>query len=135
MDKFMKNLGRILFNLLLTVIVIFLVYIGFRLSKRGYVVVNCSSAKNYLIDKYEFDDDYLTSKKYTKYAYEDITDCSSLWFKECTSEKDLAFSYVFESKDGITITVKEDVNGKYFDDYKNNDENIKKDEDSKEENK
>lgn len=83
-----------------------------------YVDSNSTKAKEYLLEKYEINDKDWIAYKYTEYVYEDIADCNSLWIKKCTDDKMLAFKYTFINKNKDKITVLEDINGKYSDDYK-----------------
>ena len=55
---------------------------------------------------------------YITISYEDITDCSSLWFKKCTSNENLLYEYTFKTKDGDKIIVTEDINGTFNDNHK-----------------
>ena len=79
----MKQLKKLLFGLL---ILASIALIGM-LILIAYVDIHSSEAKDYLMEKYEFKKKDLFAIKYVEYAYEDITDCSSLWFKKCTSYK------------------------------------------------
>lgn len=90
----------------------------------SYIVINCSEAKDYLIRTYDFSEEELKSKKYTQYVYEDIANCSTLWFKECTDNENLKFEYTFETTDGVTIVVSEDGEGQLTDNYKKNTDEV-----------
>lgn len=114
MKHLMKYLKKLLFWILILAavgVIGVLVYIT-------YLDINAGDAKEYLIEKYSLKKSQFYATKYTEYVYDDITDCNSLWFKECTSNKDLKYEYVFKTKDGEKITVTEDVNGNYNDDYR-----------------
>ena len=54
---------------------------------------------------------------YVQYTYSDVSDCDNTWFKECTDDPSLAYKYVFTKKNKTTITVIEDTNGDFQDDY------------------
>jgi hypothetical protein len=109
----MKNIKRVLFWLIILVVV---GIIGI-LCYVAYIDINCSEAKNYLIDTYDFKKEELQAKKYTEYVYEDIADCNTLWVKKCTDNKNLSYTYEFETKDGKKIIVSEDKDGNFIDDY------------------
>jgi hypothetical protein len=109
----MKNIKRVLFWLIILVVV---GIIGI-LCYVAYIDINCSEAKNYLIDTYDFKKEELHAKKYTEYVYEDIADCNTLWVKKCTDNKNLSYTYEFETKDGKKIIVSEDKDGNFIDDY------------------
>lgn len=110
----MKQLKKLLFGLL---ILASIALIGM-LILIAYVDIHSSEAKDYLMEKYEFKKKDLFAIKYVEYAYEDITDCSSLWFKKCTSNENLLYEYTFKTKDGDKIIVTEDVNGTFNDNHK-----------------
>lgn len=117
-----------LFKKILFAIVFFILLCGvIFLSYIAYIDINCSAAKQYLIDKYGFNKKSIHSKKYTEYVYEDITDCSTLWFKKCTDNKDLVFSYTFILSDKTEIIVMQDTKGNYSDNYKKEDNNTETD--------
>lgn len=110
----MKQIKKLLFGLLILAalaLIVILVLIT-------YVDIHASEAKDYLMEKYEFKNNELFAVKYVEYAYEDITDCSSLWFKKCTNNENLLYEYSFRTKDGVKITVTEDVDGTFNDNYK-----------------
>lgn len=109
----MKNLKKVLFGLLMLVAVILIVV----LCCVAYVDIQCTDAKEYLMDTYDFEKSELQAIKYTEYAYEDITDCSSLWLKKCTKDENLLYTYTFKTKKGQEIIVSEDKDGNLTDDY------------------
>lgn len=111
MEKFLRKM-------MFFVIISLLLSIGGFLSYMAYIDINCSAAKQYLVDKYNLNKKSLHSKNYTEYVYEDITDCSTLWLKKCSDDKDLVYSYTFELDNDVEIIVKQDVKGNYSDDYK-----------------
>lgn len=116
----MKQLKKLLFGLLIIAALLLTVV----LVAITYVDIHASEAKDYLIEKYDFKKNQLFAVKYVEYAYEDITDCSSLWFKECTDNKDLLYEYSFKTKNGDKIVVTEDVNGVFSDNYKDDDSEV-----------
>lgn len=116
-------------KLLIAVIVLALIIVMAVIGYAAYVDIHASEAKEYLIEKYEFENDELLAKKYTEYVYEDIADCNSLWFKKCTSEKELLYEYIFEINDGKEIIVSEYEDGTLVDNYKTDDS--EKNEDAK----
>lgn len=109
----MKNLKKVLFGLLMLVVVALIIVLGCV----AYVDIQCSEAKEYLVDTYDFNKSDLYATKYTEYVYEDITDCSSLWLKKCTDNENLLYKYTFKTKDGEEIVVSEDKDGNLTDDY------------------
>lgn len=109
----MKNIKKILFALLMLASVILIVVLGCI----SYVDIQSLEAKEYLIDNYDFKKNELRATKFTEYVYEDITDCSSLWLKKCTSDENLMYKYTFKTKDGKKIIVSEDKDGNLTDNY------------------
>ena len=109
----MKNLKKVLCGLLVLVCIALMIVLGCV----AYVDIQCSEAKDYLIENYDFKKNELHAKKYTELVYEDIADCGSLWFKKCTKEENLLYQYTFETKDGKKIVVSEDKDGNLTDDY------------------
>ena len=109
----MKNIKRVLYWLLIAVVCLLVVV----LCCVAFVEIQCSEAKEYLVDTYDFKKSELKSKKFTEYVYEDIADCNSLWLKECTDKENLLYTYTFETKDGKKIVVSEDKDGNLTDDY------------------
>lgn len=112
----MKNLKKVLFGLLMLVVVALIIVLGCV----AYVDIQCSEAKDYLVETYDFNKSDLHATKYTEYVYEDIADCSSLWLKECTNDETLLYKYTFKTNDGEEIVVSEDKDGKLTDDYGSN---------------
>ncbi len=88
----------------------------------AYLDTHSAAAKRYLIEKYDIDDfDYMCTSM-VEYTYSDISDCDNTWLKECTDDENLAYKYVFtKKKTKTTITVVEDKNGDFEDDYENKD--------------
>lgn len=82
-----------------------------------FVDTNSTKAKEYLLEKYDINEKDWQAIKYTKYIYEDIADCNSLWFKKCTTNKDLQFTYTFRNKAKEEIIVSEYLDGTYTDEY------------------
>ena len=77
-----------------------------------------NEAKKYLVEKYGFSEKELFVEKFTEYEDEDVANCDSLWFKKCTSDKNLAAKYYFKvKKTDKKIVVTEDSNAKFTDDY------------------
>jgi len=112
------RVGTFVWKLILLTIIIVLVLLLIHFGKLAYIETNSSAAKAYIDEKYEFDEDEYQATEYIAYVYSDLADCSNLWFKECTDDENLAFKYVFESKDkNKTIIVLEDKSGSYTDDY------------------
>ena len=56
----------------------------------GYSEIQATKAKEHLIMEYDFTDWNVFAIKVTEYVYEKETDCSTLWFKKCTDNKELA---------------------------------------------
>ncbi len=109
----MKSIKKVLFGLLMLVVVALLGV----LCCVAYVDIQCSDAKKYLVDTYDLNKNEIHARKYTEYVYEDITDCSSLWLKKCTKDEDLLYEYVFNTKEGKVVIVKEDKDGNMIDNY------------------
>ncbi|MGN1371261.1 MAG: hypothetical protein ACI4XM_03190 [Candidatus Coprovivens sp.] len=109
----MKNLKKVLFGLLILVAIALIIVLGCM----AYVDIQSSEAKDYLVETYDFNKSDLHITKYTEYVYEDITDCSSLWFKKCTDDENLLYKYTFKTTDGEIIEVIEDKDGNLTDDY------------------
>ncbi len=108
-----KIFKRIIFWLFILALVIL---IG-NLAIRGYIEANGSRAVAYLVEKYELHENDLNVLKYQEYVYEDITNCDSLWLKECSPDKDLHYEYILRTDDGHKIIVKERIDGSFEDDY------------------
>ena len=113
-----KNVKKIVF----LIIVLALLGVVGLLTCVAYVDINSSEAKEYLMEKYEFKNSELMATKFVEYVYEDITDCSSLWLKKCTNDKNLAYKYTFKTNDGKKIIVSEDKDGNFKDNYKPKDD-------------
>lgn len=111
MTKFLK---KFLFWIFISMIVVIIGYLGII----TYNDANCTRGKMYLVKKYEVEEKNIKSIKYQEYAYDDITDCDSLWFKKCTSDDNLKYEYTLEI-DGVIIRVKEFKDGSFSDDYEN----------------
>ena len=109
----MKNLKKVLFGLLILAAIALIIVLGCM----TYVDIQSSEAKDYLVETYDFNKSDLHITKYTEYVYEDITDCSSLWFKKCTDDENLLYKYTFKTTDGEIIEVIEDKDGNLTDDY------------------
>lgn len=108
---------RLIKNLVLTVILIILL-IGLGIAGYlAYLDTHSTNAKNYLESKYGISNKEYIVYKYVNYVYEDLADCSSLWFKECSSDETLVAKYVFINKDKKTITVTEYKDDVFIDDY------------------
>lgn len=109
----MKSLKKVLFGLLILAAIALIIVLGCM----TYVDIQSSEAKDYLVETYDFNKSDLHITKYTEYVYEDITDCSSLWFKKCTDDENLLYKYTFKTTDGEIIEVIEDKDGNLTDDY------------------
>ncbi len=105
---------RFILGVVIVILVCLLGYVGYI----SYIEINCSVAKDYLVETYEIDEKKLKSKKYTEFVYEDITNCSTLWFKKCTDNKNLKYEYIFELEEETKIIVTEDIDGNMTDNYK-----------------
>jgi len=105
--------GKIVLLFLTLILLGALAYAGYY----AYLDTQSFGAKEYLIDKYDIEDFNYVCTSYIKYEYSDISECDKSWFSECTNDPDLAFKYVFTDKDKTTITVVEDKNGNYTDDF------------------
>jgi len=76
-----------------------------------------TDAKEYLQEKYGLESNEIIVKKFTEYVYEDITNCSTLWFKECSSDKNALYKFEMQLKDKTTFEVTQDVNKNFTDTY------------------
>lgn len=104
MRSFFKSLKQIIIGLigfLLVLVVLVACYFM-------YLDSNTSNAKAYLVKRYGINEKELKPKKYVRYVYEDIADCDNLWFKKCTSDKSLAYQYIFKYKDTEIIVSEDD---------------------------
>jgi hypothetical protein len=87
------------------------------LGIKTYIQASSSRAIEYMIEKYEITKKDIKVLKYQEYAYSDITNCESLWFKKCTDEQGLIYSFKLEIKGKTKVTVKEYKNKVFEDDY------------------
>ena len=111
-----KSLKKILFWVIILLFLLLAFYLGYIV----YIDTHAAEAKEYLIDKYNFNEKELDAKGYQEYIYEDIADCESLWVKKCTSDKNLLYKYKFVLNDEVEIVVSEDKNNNYTDNYEKN---------------
>ncbi len=124
----MKHLRKLLFTVVILALLCLMGVIGYY----AYIDIHCSRAKDYVLEKYDLNKNDLKSFKYVEYAYDDITDCNSLWFKECTSDDSLLYSYTFKYNDE-EITVFENKDGEFFDYYKKDYDTEKKEDNNQNE--
>lgn len=117
MKEFFERIWEIIKRLLLLPIILALICVLIYFGYYAYLDSNAHSAKKYLIDKYGFTEKELRTTEYVQYVFEDISDCNNLWLKECTDVEELAYRYVFETKDGTVVIVLQDKNDDYTDDY------------------
>lgn len=117
MKEFFERIWEIIKRLLLIPIILILIGVLIYFGYYAYIDSNAHAAKKYIEDKYGFTDRELRTTEFVEYVFEDISNCNNLWLKECTDVEELAFRYVFETKDGTAIIVLEDKNGDYSDDY------------------
>lgn len=110
MKNFIKKL------LLFIIIICLLGALGF-FGYLSFVDIQASVAKEYLIERYGFDKRELTAIKSTEYVYEDITNCETLWLKKCSDDKTLHYKHIFKLKDGTEISVTEDIERNFIDNY------------------
>lgn len=113
MKKFLKGL-------IFTIVILILLSLLGVVIYLTYVQSNSEVAKDYLVEKYEINKKELWAISFTEYVYEDITDCSSLWFKKCINQPDLVYKYTFKFKNNKDINVYEDKDGNLTDDYEEN---------------
>lgn len=109
----MKYLKKLLFGLFILLLVSLMVLLGIK----TYVQASSTRAIEYMIEKYEISKKDIKVLKYQEYAYSDITNCESLWFKKCTDEQDLLYSFKLEIKGKTKVDVKEYKNKVFEDDY------------------
>lgn len=79
----------------------------------GYSEIQATKAKEHLIMEYDFTDWNVFAIKVTEYVYEKETDCSTLWFKKCTDDKELAKKFTFLTTKGKTFEVTEFKDGTF----------------------
>ena len=121
MKKFVEWTGTLVGKLVLLVIALVLIGVLIYVGYYAYLETHGSGAKEYLIEKYDIDDFDYVCTSYVKYVYSDLTDCEKTWFKECSEDPNLAYKYVFTDKNKNTITVVEDKDGNYTDDFEKED--------------
>lgn len=109
----MKYLKKLLFVLFIIMMVGLMVLLGIN----TYIQASSSRAIDYMIDKYELNKKDIKVIKYQEYAYSDITNCDTLWFKKCTDEEDLLYSFNLEIKGKTKVIVKEYDNKVFEDNY------------------
>ncbi len=108
-----KYLKKFLFCIFIIAMVLLMLFLGMH----AFIDGNGSRAVNYLVEKYELEVNNLNVTEFQEYVYEDIVNCDSLWLRKCTSDENLAYIIVVETKDGDKITVKEYKDGNVEDDY------------------
>lgn len=109
----MKYFKKMLFVLFIVVMVVLMGLLGIN----TYIQASSSRAVDYMIGKYELSKKDIKVIKYQEYAYSDITNCDTLWFKKCTDEQDLLYSFKLEIKGKTKVTVKEYDNKVFEDNY------------------
>jgi hypothetical protein len=109
----MKYIKKLLFGLFILLMVGLMGFLGIK----TYIQASSSRAIEYMIEKYEITKKDIKVLKYQEYAYSDITNCESLWFKKCTDEQGLIYSFKLEIKGKTKVTVKEYKNKVFEDDY------------------
>lgn len=114
MKKFIKNLFRFL---ILIILLACFVAIGIV----AYSEIQGTDAKEHLIKTYDFGDWNIFAIYSKEYVYEKEVDCSTLWFKKCTDDKNLYKEFIFITTKGEKIKVTEYKNGDIVDDYKKKD--------------
>ena len=97
-----KYLKKFLFWIFIVAMVILMFFLGMH----AFIDGNGSRAVNYLVEKYELDINTLNVTEFQEYVYEDIVNCDSLWLRKCTSDENLAYIIVVETKDGEKYTRK-----------------------------
>ena len=114
----MKNILKKLFRFIILVILIGLLGAFGWIS---YSEIQATKAKEYLMNKYDFNDWNIVAIYHTEYVYEKDTDCSKLLLKKCTDNKELYKKFTFFTLDGLKVHVTEYKNNKFEDDYKKKD--------------
>ena len=114
MKKTLKNVLRFI---VLTFLIIAFCLIGYI----TYSEIQATRAKEYLIDKYYFNDWNIVAIYSTEYVYEKDTDCSKLILKKCTKDENLYKRFTFITTDGVKIKVTEYKNNIFEDDYEKKD--------------
>lgn len=114
----MKKLLNIVKILIGCIILIILIGLLSAFGIISYSEIQATNAKEYLIKKYDFTDWNVFAVKATEYVYEDKTDCSTLWIKKCTDNKDLYKEFTFITTNGEVFEVTEYNSGIFVDTYK-----------------
>ena len=112
-----KTLKRVLRVIILLVLIAAFFVIGYI----TYSEIQATKAKEYLMDKYDFNDWNIVAIYHTEYVYEKDTDCSKLLLKKCTDNKELYKKFTFFTLDGLKVHVTEYKNNIFEDDYKKKD--------------
>ena len=111
MKKILKNILRFI---VLVILLVAFVSIG-RIS---YSEIQATKAKEYVIKELDFTDWNVFAIHSIEYVYEEDVDCSTLWLKKCTDNKDLYKRFTFMTTEGETFKVTEYKNGEFENTYK-----------------
>lgn len=111
----MKNILKKLFKFIILVILIGL-FVAF--GWISYCEIQATKAKEYVIKEYDFTDWNVFAVLSSEYVYKEDVDCSTLWFKKCTEDKDLYKKFTFVTTEGKIFKVTEYKNGEFSDTYK-----------------
>ncbi len=117
MKKFIEWTGTLVGKLVLLAIAVVLIICLIVAGYYAYLDTHGFAAKNYLIEKYDIDENEYYCTGYVQYIYSETADCDNTWFKECSDDPELAYKYTFTNKNKSTITVIEDQNGDFTDDF------------------
>lgn len=117
---------KVLITLVKLIILVVLLGIFGIVGIVGYSEIQATKAKEHLIMEYDFTDWNVFAIKVTEYVYEKETDCSTLWFKKCTDNKDLAKEFTFLTTEGETFDVTEYTDGTFDVGLPQEDDNEKK---------
>ena len=116
---------KVLITLIKIILLVFLLGLFVVVGIVGYSEIQATKAKEHLIMEYDYTDWNVFAIKVTEYVYEKETDCSTLWFKKCTDDKELAKEFVFLNTDGETFEVTEYKDGTFVVEVDKNDKEKK----------
>ena len=112
-----KTLKKALKIVILLILIAAFVIIGYI----TYSEIQATKAKEYLIDKYDFNDWNIVAIYHTEFVYEKDTECSKLILRKCTNNEKLYKKFTFITVDGIKVHVTEYKNNTFEDDYEKKD--------------
>ena len=111
MVKFLKRFFNLIIIIILFLLLVAMIYLFIQ-------DVNSTRAKEYFLKEHDFKKTDLIAYKVEEFVYDEDQDCGTLWFKECTKDKNLkkkSYFYIFKNKKKFVIIEHED--GTYESDY------------------